>query len=276
MGWRNQYFMAAMGGMWLVGSVCSASEGPPTGDDIFASADRFQVTDGDTVRFSHLGESHRIRLKGINAPEKGECLATEATEAMRGLMSEGLRVERQGTDRYGRWLAYLWTPEGRLVQLALVERGLALANDYGDPDAHSGVLTAAQQQAQERGVGMFSATACGASTGLDVRIVAMDPNPEGDDLQPGAGESVTLAGPPGARLGGWMVKDLTASNRLPFPEGTRLDDEGRLRVYSSCGASSVGVYFACAKGSAIWNNTGDTAFLLDPNGNLVSSEAWRP
>ncbi len=234
------------------------------------------VTDGDTLKVSVDGTTRTIRLKGINAPEKGECQADASTQALEALVSAGVKIEGAGDDTYGRWLAYLWTADGVFVQHVLVSRGLALAYPYGDHDAQTDALAAAQRQAERTGAGMFDPRACGAGSGIDIRIVAVDANPEGDDVAENAGESVTLEGPPGADLGGWTVKDTSASHRLRLPAGTTLDSRGRLRVYTSCGAPRDGVHHACVRGSAVWNNGGDTAFLLDPNGNIVSRRVWRP
>jgi len=250
-----------------------ASKGQPVSPD-WRAVER--VTDGDTLRVLRDGASVKVRLKGINAPERGECVADTATEALRALTKDGVRVESFGEDRYGRTLAYLWTADDTLIQETLVARGLALFNDYGDPGSMAKRLASAQRRAEERGLGMFDRSACGSATTLDVRIAAMDPNPDGDDLAPGAGESITLRGPAGADLSGWQIKDTSASHRIDLPEGTKLDRRGRLRVFTSCGDRAVGRHFACKKGSAIWNNTGDTAFLLDPKGNIVATKRWAP
>ena len=55
-----------------------------------------------------------------------------------------------------------------------------------------------------------------------------------------------------------------------------LGADGRLVVYTACGPSRPGRLYWCKKGSAVWNNSGDTAFLQDPRGNLVSKVDWVP
>ena len=81
----------------------------------------------------------------------------------------------------------------------------------------------------------------------------------------------------GGRTHGCLqAEDRTASHRLTLPPGTRLDAEGRLVVYTSCGEAAPGRTFACVRGSAVWNNDGDTAFLRDPRGNLVDQREWVP
>ncbi len=47
-----------------------------------------------------------------------------------------------------------------------------------------------------------------------------------------------------------------------------------MRIFSGCGADSETELFWCESGSAIWNNSGDTAFLLDPAGNTVATLSY--
>jgi hypothetical protein len=44
-------------------------------------------------------------------------------------------------------------------------------------------------------------------------------------------------------------------------------------IYTGCGVDSASSLYWCNTGSAVWNNSGDTAFLLDPNGNIA--DQWR-
>lgn len=85
------------------------------------------VVDGDT--FWVAGE--KIRLVGIDAPEiRGACaferdLAQRATRRLSEILSdEQFRVERSGTDRFGRTLATVVTPRGEAGDI-LVREGLA-------------------------------------------------------------------------------------------------------------------------------------------------------
>jgi len=89
------------------------------------------VPDGDTV---HLEDGRKVRLLGIDAPEMGrdgapdQYYAKEARQFLRRLVKgRTVRVEtdHQGTDRYGRILAYVYLPDGRMANLVLVEEGYA-------------------------------------------------------------------------------------------------------------------------------------------------------
>ena len=82
------------------------------------------ITDGDTLT---LETGERVRLLGINAPEKKQHLYEEATERLRELV-EGKNVTLQTdfdqTDRYDRLLRYVFV-EGVFVNEILVREGLA-------------------------------------------------------------------------------------------------------------------------------------------------------
>jgi len=91
------------------------------------------VTDGDTVT---LTDGRRVRLIGINAPETAhdgrpaEPLAQAARARLADLVGHGevaLEFEATRQDHYGRDLAHLWLPDGRLVQDELLASGLAAA-----------------------------------------------------------------------------------------------------------------------------------------------------
>ena len=80
------------------------------------------ATDGDTMRAGDL----RIRIWGIDAPERGDPGGARATEALRSLITgQRLTCEDMGPDRYGRTVARCTLPDGRDLACALVEMGAA-------------------------------------------------------------------------------------------------------------------------------------------------------
>ena len=89
------------------------------------------VADGDTVRVRLLGgRVERVRLIGIDAPERAECFSRKATAAARGLaLDEQVTLRGDATqdtrDTYGRLLAYVWLPGGRDLGAQLLARGAA-------------------------------------------------------------------------------------------------------------------------------------------------------
>jgi len=69
------------------------------------------VVDADTLDV--LDESkttHRIRVHGIDSPERGQPFAKKARAAMSALVAgQTVTVENLGDDRYGRVIAGIWT-----------------------------------------------------------------------------------------------------------------------------------------------------------------------
>jgi hypothetical protein len=58
---------------------------------------------------------------------------------------------------------------------------------------------------------------------------------------------------------------------LRVPRPLRTAGGGRVRVASGCGTDRADHLHWCMSNSAVWNNSGDTAFLLDPNGNIFDT-----
>lgn len=65
-----------------------------------------RVIDGDTIVVIYRGGEERIRLEGIDTPERGQPYFEEATEALANLV-DGRKVTLRGDerDRYGRIIA---------------------------------------------------------------------------------------------------------------------------------------------------------------------------
>jgi micrococcal nuclease len=68
---------------------------------------------------------------------------------------------------------------------------------------------------------------------------------------------------------GWVLKDESSRHRFFFPDGFILEPQTTVRVRTGCGRDTDQPLYWC-NGSAVWNNAGDTAFLLDPSGNITS------
>jgi micrococcal nuclease len=235
-----------------------------------------EVVDGDTIRVEVAGEQESVRLIGINAPERGECLADEATDRLRDLIGGDaveLVTDRTDRDRYGRLLRHVEV-DGVDVGAEVVRAGLALARDYPPDTTRSDEYAAAQRAAQDAGVGMWAAEACGSATsGAEVVIDAIRFDADGDDNLNLNDEWVRIAnrGASAVDLTGWVLKDTSATHRYSFPDGFSLEPGAGVTVRTGCGTDSATDLHWCNQGSAVWNNSGDTAFLLDPSGNIVDS-----
>jgi micrococcal nuclease len=252
-------------------SVSNAAPGAPADGAVVG-----EVVDGDTLVVEVDGQRERLRLVGINAPERGECLAEEATrwlgERVDGRSVE-LVVDRSDRDQYGRLLRYVEV-DGTDVGAELVRAGLAIARRYPPDTARDDQYHRLQEEAEAASAGMWAADACGVVTGpTDLTISEVRFDAEGDDNQNLNDEWVRITNQGGAvvELGGWVLKDTSATHRYTFPDGFALDAGASVTVRTGCGADTATELHWCNEGSAVWNNSGDTAFLLDAAGNVVAS-----
>lgn len=112
------------------------------------------VQDGDSLKLQVPGkeEEVRIRLHGIDAPEKGQAFSEEARAMLRKLtQGKNIRVDVQNTDRYGRYLGKVYVGK-TYVNLELVKAGLAWHYD-GSRDA---VIEQAEAAARKAHKGLWS------------------------------------------------------------------------------------------------------------------------
>jgi endonuclease YncB( thermonuclease family) len=115
------------------------------------------VVDGDTVDVRLFdGQAVRVRLEGIDAPERGAPLALEARNAARVLLfGQDVSLRATAVDRYGRLVARV-SVQARDSSLELVRAGLACHFRRYSSDAG---LARAQQQARAAAVGVWAAGA---------------------------------------------------------------------------------------------------------------------
>jgi endonuclease YncB( thermonuclease family) len=141
----------------------SEREAPPTVRGGHARVTK--VTDGDTLRLGDLGP---VRLIGIDTPEVYggvECFGREASKFAMRLLPLGTRVHyRIGVeerDRYGRLLAYVWLPDGRMLNRVMVEQGFAQPLTIPPDVQFAHVFRAGARAARRAGLGLWRA--CGAA-----------------------------------------------------------------------------------------------------------------
>jgi micrococcal nuclease len=82
-----------------------------------------QVKDGDSIVITYGQE---IRLSHIDAPEWDQPWGEQASERVKELaLNKRVTLKCIGKDRYGRTLAEVTLPDGRILNHVLVEEGLA-------------------------------------------------------------------------------------------------------------------------------------------------------
>ena len=125
-----------------------------------------RVVDGDTVRVLIEGQDTAVRLIGIDTPETVapnrpvECAGPEASVYAEQLMSgQDVFLEldaSQGTyDNYDRILAYVWLEDDLMVNLAMIDAGLAQEYTYDDPYTYQQLFQQAEQDAKDDLLGLW-------------------------------------------------------------------------------------------------------------------------
>lgn len=107
-----------IGLLLLEGGMARAKEAP------ILEARVSKVLDGDTFTLS--GESRRIRVWGLDAPEWNHRGGATATSTLRSLISgKHLRCAVLDIDRYGRFVAQCLLPDGRDIAAEMIRSGAA-------------------------------------------------------------------------------------------------------------------------------------------------------
>jgi micrococcal nuclease len=130
-----------------------------------------RVVDGDTIAVSTDGTGRNersVRLLGIDTPETHrpgtpiECGGPEASANMERLAPPGTRVtlepdpSQDRVDRYGRLLAYVRLPDGRLAEEAQIAAGWATVYVFaGHPVSRDAVFRRAQAAARAARSGVW-------------------------------------------------------------------------------------------------------------------------
>jgi len=92
----------------------------------YLSGEVVRIADGDTFTMLVEGQQHRIRLHGIDCPEKGQPYSRVATQFTKDLLASGkVKVQQLDTDRYGRVIGIVLINDTINLNERLLEAGLA-------------------------------------------------------------------------------------------------------------------------------------------------------
>lgn len=116
--------------VWLV-SVLYCSIGSAMADhtrtqQINTRWQHISIVDGDSLRIDHHGQIIRVRLQGIDAPEKDQAFGEASSRNLSRCLSQAHRIQLdwQKKDRYGRILAKVWADQ-RDCNLMQIQQGYA-------------------------------------------------------------------------------------------------------------------------------------------------------
>ncbi|NJN67466.1 MAG: SH3 domain-containing protein [Chloroflexaceae bacterium] len=193
----------------LVTPTAPGPEGYPNLPGGLVSAIVREVLNGHTMEVAVSGVVKRVNLIGINAPlpaqpdQSGECFGAEAMVGLKELLNAPFVLletdETQGElDRQGQLLAYVWLPDGRMVNYEMVARGYAYGETFNLPYTYQEVFDQVEREAREQQRGLWSPETCrgerqNPAQEQEPDSTPLDPSPMAEDSMPA---EPTLPPPP--------------------------------------------------------------------------------
>lgn len=124
-----------------------------------------EVIDGDTFYVEMNGKKEKIRLIGVDTPESvhkdksKNCEEGKIASAFtKGLLKDKevyLDFDVSPTDKYGRYLAYVYMEDGQMLQDILLENGMAKVMTIQPNTKYANHFLEVQKTAQEKNAGFW-------------------------------------------------------------------------------------------------------------------------
>jgi micrococcal nuclease len=242
------------------------------------------ITDGDTiiVQFED-GTTASVRYIGMDAPETGDALSIAATNRnsdLTAMKTAMLVKDVSEVDRFDRLLRYVIV-DGVFINYSLVQEGYAWAKSYPPDTACDEAFKAAEEAARNETTGIWaSLPLAGESTPLtrggdateNIVIIYIFYDGVEGDKEPDEYVEIRNDGSGSINLQGWTLVD-KADHTYRFPDYT-IEPGEVCRIYTNqiheewCGFSYG------FTGSAIWNNSGDCAYLRDGSFSLIDDYCY--
>lgn len=118
------------------------------------TAEVSRVVDGDTLE---LEDGRKVRLIGINTPEKNEKHYLEAKQNLEALVLDKevfFARDVSDKDKYGRLLRYVFT-EDEFVNAEQISAGLASSYEYEPDTKYQFLFNCLEEQAREKELGIW-------------------------------------------------------------------------------------------------------------------------
>ena len=201
-----------------------------------------KVLDGDTIE---LINGTKIRLYGINTPEKGYYLNKEAKEFLESILNEKIEIENLGMDKYNRTLGIIYLNKTN-VNLLMVRNGLATVYMTEKEE-----FKEMEKEAKANSLGLWKKSGI-----VCIRIMDIKPKEEYVILKNNCFDAI--------QMNGWSLKD---DGRKTIVINQTLCANCSLAIFSANGTNSTDeIYWGIGD---VWNDEGDRAFLRDEKGLLV-------
>ncbi|MAG24194.1 hypothetical protein CMI47_01315 [Candidatus Pacearchaeota archaeon] len=206
-----------------------------------------RVIDGDTFQ---LEDGRKIRLTNINAPEKSQANHELSLNYLKQFLNKSIQIEITETDRYGRTLANVYTPD--YLNLNLVSLGFA--SKFLVQDSEISNFAKAEAQAISTGLGIWT-----HSNHYDCLTSQIDKYEEFVILTNDCQE---------ISFQEWILKD-ESTKIFKFPE----IQFTQLTLHTSKGTNTeTDLYWN--QNQNRWNNDRDTLYIFDSQGNLAHHNSY--
>ncbi|MGC8812194.1 MAG: thermonuclease family protein [Candidatus Aenigmatarchaeota archaeon] len=223
-----------------------------------------RVIDGDTFE---LANGKKVRLLGVDAPEKNQYFYSEAREKLKELIENKnvfLEADVTNSDSIGRLLRYVFVDD-TFVNLEIVKQGFANVYIVSPNSKYSSQLLEAEEFARKNKLGIWGKFSQFSDC---VQIKEFHFDAKGDDSKNLNDEYFVLRNDCSfpINLTGWNVKDRSFSS-FYFPEFI-LQAKSEVKVFSGSGNKTKNEIFLSSK-YPVWNNDEDTLYLRDSEGKIV-------
>lgn len=120
-----------------------------------------EVHDGDTISVIFGDRNERVRLIGIDAPElqqkpwgqRAKRHLSELLSASQWTVSIEFDIEKR--DVHGRLLSYIWTSDGRMINVQMLKDGYAVLYTFPPNIRYVDEFKKAQDEARGKGLGIW-------------------------------------------------------------------------------------------------------------------------
>lgn len=246
-----------------------------------------RVVDGDTVIADvnnddgSVARDVRIRMAGLNAPERRACGGRAAKERLAWGLQNSVKVSSRdpaSVGREGRPIRFVHYYIGRWIDISeeMLRLGLALWMPHRAEPARQEFFNHTVQRAAARDVGIWDDTFCAHGPQQAAKIrVRVRPNAPGRDRHNLNGEVVVVrnVGTTRVDISGWHVRDSSLHPPYVFAPGTSIPPGRALRLHVGAGQERRLTKYWHARRPLFENpsrsgSRGDGAYLYDPDGDI--------
>ena len=219
--------------------------------------------DGDTVE---LQDGQRVRLLGLNTPEKAQPCYQEATERLSKLVLNKkiqLEMDKTDKDKYGRLLRHIYADDQN-VGIILLKGGYANVFFISPDLKYKEEFESAKNYAKKQQLCMWAVSDYEKCIGISY----FKYNAEDNDRENLNGEYVSFKNSCDFAISmkGWSVKD-DATHMYKFPDFV-LASHQTVTLNTGSGTDSVdNLYWG--QNLPVWNNDVDTLYMWDSEGKLI-------